>query len=498
MTNRVDAMNRCMDPAKTYTAESTRGDVLALIGCAYGIRALLTAGHCLEFFRKRIKNVMDPSLIGLLLNDVPRALCNVQESKATVSFFALPSGEVRMTVTNTIADDHTRRSQTLHDALPEESIRYMIQQCLQKQPGKKWQAISVEMIVGKETLRDVILIHHYYGLDKKKRALELNTETLRLNMLPPPSSQSLKMQDVLHIVDMTFKRIFSALNYPYMVHNMTRVTTKDVKRYQKYLSSPESKLRPAGQATMRELAADVFATAPLTPMSLSAALLFALLSTVLMNVVDAYETLDGVEKRLLNTLQSEPGIFILMLSDMKGQLRPVGSSQPLTSDGGVKVISTSLTTLTATPPGVVETFSSSSGTSSTSTSMPPSPTPEAEATPISPPPMSDQALADAYERFIANSPSEQAAAYDSIRADVASMMEPDVPSSPDKTIDEDDYIDAVSEPIPAADEPLRPSTVTHIRLRHPLSRRCFHVGGKTFNDAVQTYGLDEVLKWSPC
>lgn len=381
---------------------------------------------------------MEASLIEHLLNEVPQALCNVQEAKAKVTFSMIPSGEVRMEVSNTITKEHTRRSQTLQEALPEENVRYMIQQCLQKQPNKKWQAINIDMIVGDERVHDIILIHHYYRAERKKKPLELITETVRLNLLPSRSLISLKMQDILLSVDNTFKKIFSALNYSYRVREMTKVTLKDIKRLQKYLSSSDSEIRPAGLSTMRELASEIFGNSP-TITSVSISLLFAVLATILTNVIDAYESLQDVENRLLRTLETKPEIYILMLNEMKE--RVILSQYPLSPITNPFESPISDTTDNLDTPIVAN-----------------APTPF------------DQAKQGSSETF-------------SMTADEKPL--PDEPLMADTP--------------PAPDPELKDHTASlQIRIRHPVSGRCLHVGGKSFKAAIKNYGLDAIKNWSIC
>ena len=443
-----------MHPTKEYTPQSTGSKVLTPVCGAYSIRALMTTRHVLKLSLHKESKEMETSLIELLLNDVPQALCDVQESKARVSFYALPSGEVRMIVGNTISNEHTRRSQTLQDALPEENVRYMIQQCLQKQPNKKWQAIRIDMYVGEEHLSDIVLIHHFYSKNPRSKSLQLMTESLRLNMLPPPTSQSLKMQDVLQVVDSNFRKIFSALNYSYVTHNMTTVSSKEIKRLQKYLASSASTLRPSGLLTMRELADDVF-DGPPTLTSVSMSLLFALLATVLMNVIDAYETIDDVEQRLLRTLETKPEIYILMVSDMKGRLAS-------------KMVSPTSTTSSKSDVSVIDKYMQ----------FPDDPTPTLQPLPIDNFPPPDEPL-----------PASR-----SISAD--SFPVPDEPlSASEPTPDSDDVADI----LPVVDSTLPDdNTIFQLRIRDPITGRCLHVGGKSFQRALNEYGIEQLRKWSVC
>lgn len=253
-----------------------------------------------------------------------KAICDIDEASVVIVFSIDAKGNIQRSLEGqSISKQHTRRSQQLHDDLPEENIRYMIQQCLGKQPGKRFQLIKLQYRDGDEIIQDGVIIHHYYTVSNGSFDVgkNLNTEVIRVGSMWPPNLQTLKVQDMMAEADTFLKKIFDALRYSFLPYK-SPVKEKDLKKITSFLESKASLVRPTGDKTFREMF-------DINVEELNLFMLQSSFATVvgmtLLNIAESYQSFHEVEARYIQLLREKPQIYILIcvdiIDDLEQQLK---------------------------------------------------------------------------------------------------------------------------------------------------------------------------------
>ena len=255
------------------------------------------------------------------MDRIQHAICDIDETAAELVFTIDAKRKVDQHLERSYPDKNTRRSRELSAAVQGEDVRLLIQECLQQQPSKRWQIITLRYrdVPNQESHTDTVILHHYYSL--RRGEIKYETEVFRLGPDLPKKKQTMTLQDMMVAADRYLKQLFDQLGFSYENYK-SPLTEKDYRAFNRFLSSKAALVRPTGGKSIREMY-DPSISFDVVQDNFRD----VVIHNTILSIVDSFSRMKDVQNRTLQIFRERPQVYVLMLHEMFFPDRSINSHQ---------------------------------------------------------------------------------------------------------------------------------------------------------------------------